>query len=819
MRVSLLLSSLFLLLSANLTLAQQRGGGPNSQRPNAQVKAQIKGQVVDGQNGQALEYGTLTLYSMRDSAMITGGVSDLDGRFVIEARPGRFYAKVEFISYASTVIGDIILKPGQMTLDLGIIKLYPDAAVLAEVEVRAEKSEMQMTLDKKVFNVGKDLANIGGTASDILDNVPSVQVDVEGNVSLRGSGNVRILVNGRPSGLVGVGDTDGLRQIPSNLIDKIEVITNPSARYEAEGMTGIINIVLRKERKVGINGSFDFTVGYPDNYATAINLNYRRDKVNLFANYGLRYRRNPGSGALNQRSIRNDTTFALTEDRDHLRGGWSNSFRFGSDFFINPKNTITASLSYRVSDEDNETTIRYRDFIFDEFVAESLRTDNESEDESDLEYAITYKKTFKRDGHKWTADVQFEQNEEIEGSELVTEFFDLQPNLNQRSSNTEGLSRWLFQTDFVYPFSKESQFEAGGRISLRNIENEYLVEEFDDVEWQVLPNFSNDFNYIENIYALYLSYGNKHNKFSYQVGLRGEHSDVITELLNTNEINDRSYTNLFPTAHMNYEFPKDNALQLSYSRRITRPRFRSLNPFFTFSNNRNIFTGNPDLDPEFTHSFELQHIKYWGKTSISSSIYYRHTEGVVERIIETLDEEQGITQRFPINLSTEDAYGVEFTFSYSPYKWLRLNGDFNFFHAIRDGQYNEQRFYNDTYTWFSRLTSRVKILKKTDVQLRVNYRAPRETTQGRNKAIYYLTLAMSRDVFKNKGTLTLSISDLFNSRRWRSVYDIENLYGETEFQWRARTINLTLNYRLNQKKQRRRGGGRRGGGDYGGGEF
>ena len=684
-----------------------------------------------------------------------------------------------------------------------------------------------MSLDKRVFNVGKDLANQGGTAADILDNVPSVQVDVDGAVSLRGNENVRILVDGKPSGLIGVGDSDGLRQIPSNLIDKVEVITNPSARYEAQGMTGIINIVLKKDRQKGLNGTFDFTVGYPENFGAAINLNYRRKKMNMFVNYGAYYRKNPGSGNLYQETFRKDSTFILEEIRTHNRGGLSNSFRFGSDFFFNPKNTLTAAFSYRISDENNAYDLEYRDYITDlnNFLGSTIRQDNEVEEEADLEYSLNYKKTFSSDKHFLTADVQYEENTEVESSDISEDYFGTDgfptgtPTTQQRSQNSEGFSRWLFRADYVYPFGEkqDGKFELGWQSGLRNVRNSYVVEQFNDFEWESIADFTNDFNYDEEIHAAYALAGNKTGNFSYQLGLRLEYTDIRTELLQTGEVNPRTYTNLFPSGHLTYEFKNENSVQLSYSRRIWRPRFRMLNPFFSYTNSRNIFTGNPNLDPEFSDVVELQHIKYWDNASLSSAVYYRQTRGVVERVRFILDETLGTTQMLPINLSTEDAYGLEFTFSYNPLKWMRLNGDFNFFRAMRFGEFNEQIFQADTYTWFTRLTSRLTIAKKNDIQLRLNYRAPRETTQGRREAMYNLDLAASRDLFKGKGTLTFSISDVFNTRRRIYSINTPSLFAEGDFQWRARSMKLTLNYRLNQKKNNR-GKGRRGGGDFGGGD-
>lgn len=829
-QLTVFLLFLCFIISLPTAFAQRGNGEGRGKRGQGErPTVLIKGKVVDGSEGQPLDYATVTIFSKKDSSMVTGGITDEKGKFEIETKKGRFFAKVEFLSFQTRTIENIPFGEDQIVADLGTIALAADATTLSEIEVRAEKSQMQMSLDKRVFNVGKDLANTGASAQDILDNVPSVSVDVEGNVSLRGNENVRILVNGKPSSLVGVDNANGLRSLPSNLIDKVEVITNPSSRYEAEGSTGIINIVLKKDRKKGINGSFDATVGLPETYGLGVNMNFRREKVNLFANYGLSYRSNVGGGFNNQERYRDNETFIQDQTRNSERGGWSNTVRFGADYYINKQNTLTTSFMYRKSDEDNFGFLTYRDYIgnrnLENLQAVTERRDDEKEDEKAIQYSVNYKKTFSKKGQELTATVQFEEDSEIEGSDYTEKYFDSnytatdQADLLQESNNEEGEKEWLFQLDYVNPISKEGKFEIGLRSSIRDIRNDYEVNEFDDNIWQPLLDFkgnplSNNFSYDEDIHAIYTNIGDKKGKFSYQFGLRGEYSHVVTQLIETKEINDRSYFNLFPSAFFSYDLPKQNAIQLSYSRRIQRPRFWYLNPFFSFSDSRNQRTGNPNLDPAFTHSLELGHIKYFDKGTVSSSLYYRYSEGTIERSVRTVINDQETLSR-PENLKDENAYGLEFTISYNPNKWWRLNSDLNFYRAITDGTNVQPDLMSDTYTMQGRLTSRMTFWKEIDFQLRGSYRAPRQTPQGNRKALYSLDLGINRDVLKKKATLTLSVRDLLNSRKYRYDTILDNFYSEGEFQWRGRTATLTFNYRLNQKKKR---GGRRGGYGGGGGE-
>ncbi|TNE60039.1 MAG: TonB-dependent receptor [Bacteroidetes bacterium] len=784
----------------------------------------VKGRVVDAQTRVPLEFATVALYSSTDSSVIGGGLTESDGAFQIKAREGVFFLKIDFLAYTSLTVGDIRLTKDEPVADLGFVALEPAANRLDEVVVRAEKSAVQMSLDKRVFNVGKDLANRGGTAAEILDNVPSVNVDVEGNVSLRGSGGVRILIDGRPSGLVGISNTNGLRQLPANLIDRVEVITNPSARYEAEGMAGIINIVLKKEQANGLNGAVDLTVGNPDQYGASINLNYRKNKLNLFSNYGLRYRKSPGTGSQYQEFYTGDTTFITELTRNRERGGWSNSLRLGADYFINPQNSLTTAFSWRYSNEDNFSEIVYRDFFnsINNPTGTVRRTDDEKEIEPNLEYNLNYKRTFERDGHELVADVRFQDNTEQENSDFRERSFAPDgaasgaPDFIQRSENKEGQRNLIMQVDYVHPFGEEGRFELGYRGGLRDIRNDFQVEELNGTVWSTLPGLTNNFIYDENIHAGYAILGNKIQKFSWQGGLRLEVSDVKTELLQTNEVNDRPiYSNLFPSAHVGYELPGGHAVQISYSRRIRRPRFWDLNPFFTYSDARNFRSGNPNLNPEFTDAYEISHLVRWEKGTLSSAIYHRHTDDVFERIRIQLSDTSSLT--FPVNLSTQNDFGLEFTGSYEPLEFWKINGNLNFFRSITKGTYEGQEFNADTYTWSGRVSSRISLWKKVDIQKTFNYRAPRNTTQGRSKAMYHLDLAASMDILKSKGTLTLSVQDVFNTRRWRYITEGVDFYTEGDFQWRARQVNLTFSYRINRSKEQRKDRDMEGGGENGGG--
>ena len=375
--------------------------------------------------------------------------------------------------------------------------------------------------------------------------------------------------------------------------------------------------------------------------------------------------------------------------------------------------------------------------------------------------------------------------------------------LIQRSANPAYEDNILMQTDYVTSFGKEGNFETGFKGTIRKITNEYLVEEqTNGGTWLVLPAFDNNMEFTEKVYAFYGMISNKIRKFSYQFGLRGELTDMRTGLIKTNQLNERNYFNLFPSGSFSYELGDMNTLQLSYSYRINRPNFRNLTPFADFSDPRVFFVGNPNLNPEFTHSIEAGNLTDWGKGSFLAGFYYRHKKGVIERI-RILDTVSGITNIIPVNLSTQNDLGLELNFNLTAYSWWKLTSSFNFFRSQARGQYNDDLLESETVSWTSRTTSRMTFFDQLDFQASFNYQSPRINTQGKELSTYSIDLGLAKDVFKSKGTLTLNVRDLLNTRRRRSIVDIPGYYSSSNNLWRPRQINLTLNFRLNQQKIQR----------------
>jgi ferric enterobactin receptor len=767
----------------------------------AQSKIKIQGEVN-------VPFSSIRLF--KGTSLVTGTIGNEKGKFTLEAAPGLYDVLIESIGYEPLKLAN---QTFNASVNLGLITVKESNQTLKEVVVKGQKASMELNLDKRIFNVGTDLANKGATASEILGNLPSIQVDPEGAIKLRGSDNVRILIDGKPSTLAGINGSSGLQSLQGNLIDKVEIITNPSARYEAEGMAGIINIVLKKNQNQGFNGAIETTTGYPENFGGTAIVNYRKNKFNFFVNYGVFYRRTPGRGNIYQEVYTGKQTNILDQHSSNNVTGLVNNVRGGADYFFNDKTILTASYIYRRTDVQRITDFNYLDYrgnIYNLY-SDTYRQQDEKEAEPNGEYALTFKKSFAKKGKEFSADLRYldywERSDQIYtqyGKKVDGSAF---PELTkvQKALNDEFERQWILQADYVNPIGKDAKIEMGLRTSFRNMINDYIVTEKQASGiFTVVPGLKNVFNYQENISAAYLIFGNKMKQFSYQFGLRAETTDIQTVLEETGEKNPRNYANLFPSAHFTYTITPDNSFQFSYSRRVRRPTYNDLTPFVTFSDNRNFFSGNPNLNPEFTNSFDLGHLKYFDQGSISSSIYYRQTFGKIERFrtVDTL----GFARTLPANLADQQSMGIEVASSWNFTKSYKADLSFNAFRAITDASNINAAFKSDTYSWFARHSSRIKI-GATDFQIRANYEAPQLTPQGSRGYMAWMDLSASKDIMNGNGTLTFSILDIFNSRinRYESRFleprDGSGFYTRGESQGRLRSFNLTFNYRFKTTKQ------------------
>jgi len=784
------LSLIFLFFCATAFAQDSEQSGPS-----------INGAIIDEQKNP-VPFGNVAVYDLQDSTLITGGVSDEQGKFSVPVEPGKYFLRISFLSYEEEVVPDVDIS--NSNVNVGVVTLKEDSQVLEEVVVKGEKASMELQLDKRVFNIEKDLSNVGRNASDILGNLPSVTVDVDGTVSLRGSENVRILIDGKPSGLTSR-DPEALRMLQGNLIQSIEVITNPSSRYDAAGEVGIINIVLKKNQEKGINGSFSVKAGYPAEYGGSYSINIRRKKVNLFSSYGVEYDKRPGWGESFQKNSSPENQFAYSQRNDRDRQEFSHNFTVGLDYFLNDKTSVTGSFLYNTGEGLNTAETNYTDFDENGAVMRSVkRTERENEDEENIETTLSFKKDFERKGRTLTADfkwIKSVDNESTDYRESINEDLDSL----QRSINFADEINWLFQADYIHPFGKVGKIEAGVKSASRIIKNDYGLEAQDPevLNWIPVTQFTNQLEYTERIHAAYLMASNTFGRLSAQGGIRGELTDISTELVSPYTYIPQDYFNIFPSASLSYKLQQNKTLQFSYSYRINRPHFRQLLPFSDFRDPRVLFTGNPALRPEFTNSIEMGYLFDWDFGSILSNVYYRQRKNVIERIV-TEPDSAGRSRIVPVNLSEENAYGLEFNLSLNVQDWWRINTSANFYRAITDGTFEGEVLESDTYTWNTRTTSRMTLFKKVDFQASFNYRAPRVTTQGKDLSIYSVDLGLSRDILKGKGTITAGVTDLFNTRKRRSIIERNDYYSSSTFQWRSRQFTINFTYRLNREKERQR---------------
>ena len=803
---------------------------------HAQKEFSVSGKVLDKDTKEPLEYATVAFKNSSDKKIVTGGITDAKGNFEIKVPEGIYDISVEFISFKTENLPN---KNINKDTNLGTITLGLNMESLDDVVIVAETTTVDVRLDKKIYNIGKDLTTSGGTVSDALNNVPSVSVDVEGGISLRGNENVRILINGRPSALAGFGSTDVLGQLPAEAIERVEVITSPSARYDAEGTAGIINIILRKEKTLGFNGSFNVNIGHPTSSNVTSNINLRTDKYNIFNTTGYRYRESPGSGFFDTRYFEDRQDAFLDnipydrniENRTYDRQDKGFNTNLGMEYYITEKSSITGTVFYR-NGKDEDLTTNENDYLLDNAAQIGTeRRELEIEKDESYQVALNYMNKFNDSGHQLTADFQYDvDNEEQEAfinePVVYNNTSNNQIDIPSEETNTiEEQKEYLIQTDYVLPIGKESQFEAGYRGNFKNEITDYeLRQEDDQGDLVINENQTNIFDYTENVQALYTQYGTKFGDFSFLLGLRLENTNLkgkITSLLTEEELQeefsfpidtdfDNNYLGLFPTVNLIYEISEQENITLGYNRRINRPRGWFINPFPSRSSRNNIFQGNPNLRPAYSNAFDLGYLKRWKKLTLTASVYYQRETDAFQRVQEevTITGPGGspvdVVRSIPFNLATNERTGGELGFLYNPVKWLRLNGSVNFFQFKLDGEFNGEDYGQENSSWFARFSSKVSLPAKIDWQTNAFYRGASDELQGRQEGILSINLAFSKDVLKDNGTINFNVSDLLNSRRRESFTTTEFFEQNSEFQWRQRSFNLGFTYRFNEQKKRQR---------------
>ncbi|MGB7499260.1 MAG: TonB-dependent receptor [Moheibacter sp.] len=774
----------------------------------------LKGKVTDNQS-KPLEYAVVSILNPDTFDEIGGAVTDVNGLFSVDVPAGNYLLNIESFT-GNSIEQEINVTKNE---NLGNFKINEASVVTLEGATISGASTpiYRMELDKKVYDVSKDPMTKGRSLSEALENVPSVQVDGEGNVSLRGNENVRILIDGKPSALIGISDpAQALQSLPADIVDRIEVVTNPSARYEAEGSAGIINIILKKGKLKGLNGSVNVSGGIPATASASANLNYRTGKWNFFTNFGYRYsnweRKN------SSKTTRFDSEgVPRYEEMNGESTRKNNSFNMmlGTEYYLTDKDTFTISGSYRKQSGGDDSDLNYLDFDADRNqTASSTRTQRQDSEGYDVEGNFNYKHEFNDKGHEFTVDVRSNYSEDNRDGNL-REIGNLVDS-SERTANLDTRNNTTISADYVYPFGEKGKLEIGARGDITGMLTDFKVDSLSNDGWVPKDKFFTRTDYMQNVYAAYVQYGQAFGKFSYFAGIRMENSDItVKSLLNNSTVN-KNYTDFFPSLFLNYEFESTDQLQLSYSRRIRRPRSWFLIPFSSYSDNRNLFMGNPDLNPQYTDSYEMSYVTKLGKLMITPNVYYSITHDNIQRY-QSINDDGAIVSR-PINVGTDERYGGDLTFTYRPFKWWNLMGNVNLFGYKTRGQHTDTytdietgetmtqvtNFDGDGFSWFGRLSNTFNLPSKFSIQLSGMYRAGNKTAQSERKPMYGVDLSLSKDLFNDNATITASVRDLFNTRSFRSTSFGENFFMESKFRWGVRSVNVSFSYRFNQSKRDQR---------------
>ena len=747
-----------------------------------------------------LEYATVSIFDLEDQ-LITGSISDEKGRYAMEDIPyGTYILKAEFLGFAKYE-EQVTLSNDQKKVKVKPINLVADATVMDDVVVTAEKSAYSVQLDKRVFNVGKDIMSQGGTALDALDQVPLVSVDPTGSIQLRGSGQVQILINGRRSGLT---QNNGIEQIEAENIDRIEVITNPSASFDANGSAGIINIILKKNKGEGWNGQIRAMAGYPDNYVLMPALNYKSDKLNVFSNFRWRYSDYRGRYSTDQinRSDEGDQISALMLREVENRHDDGRSAYIGADYQIDDKNSVTVAFFKTATKDTDGTKLNY---TLQNELREDLalnRLGNSVENRSYNQLESNYTRTFHTKGRKLTADLQYDFWDSQMDWSLNTsgEDFDGQNGNDVRTVNIKSSKDFAARVDYNTPF-RNGKLSTGLKWENRVVFNDFYGEELVDEQWETYRGIDNEIEYAERIGAAYVEFKSSIKKFDYQLGLRSEMTDVVISDEEGVYDNQSNYINLFPSAFATYNFSQGASLQLSYSKRINRPSLWDIYPFNGIKDFNSYWLGNPNLTPSYTDAYELSYIHVGDKITLNPGIYHRVTHDALQVFVDR--DEQDAFVYLPINIDSESLTGAEVTMRYRPYKFLSFNGEARYSIFNQKGQY-EGRDLNATGTiWRGRVAANMSLPKDIDFQVRYDYRGPSQNAQINYLASYDLSFAVSKDFLDNKVNVNLRASNVLDSRIRRTEVETPTYSFNQSSRRTGPQFNISVLYKWNVNPRQR----------------
>lgn len=789
----------------------------------------IKGKIIDARTKEAIEFANVSISSASDGKIIKGTITDPSGTFVLNnIAAGNYTLSVSFIGY-STLTRKIAITPKNKTLNLRQIALSEDSKVMNEVEVVGQKSQMRFEIDKKVFNVDQNISSTGGSASDVLTNIPSVEVDSEGEVSLRGSSSVTVWINGKASGLSADNRGEILEQMPAESIERIEVITNPSAKFSPEGTAGIINIILKEDRKAGYYGSLQAGYDTQGGGNTSGNINYSSGKLDAYANIGYRKRKNDGGG-YSYRNNTNNNTF-LNQNTESDNDGENLFTRMGVTWHATRKDHFSLDGMGMFGDHKGNSAIHYTSGILHSNTLDftRLRTTRNDNDMNMINFDFGYKHDFSENSNidftvsrsRFKMDNQGIYNQTTDYTDETKE----PESIYQQQESDMCHHNWEIQLDYTNQLNKNTKIEAGYKGTLSREDSPVETYAGTSASDMVLDEqLYNHFYYNQDIHALYFTYGSRWKQLGYQAGLRGEYSKTSTRSLAFGEAKNDvkpykdDYFSLFPSIFLSYTLPNENELQINYTRRISRPWGGQLNPFRNITDATNISFGNPELTPQYSNAFELNYLKNWENHMLSFSGYYRTTDDVIERISYLQGDIMYSTSE---NVAKSQSAGVEMVVKNKLFKNIvDLTTTVNCFYYKLDGFSYKMEGVKDPITgegdkdfsWNAKMIANVRLPYSISLQVTGNYNAKKVVAQGYRKANYTLDAGLRKSFFNKKLSLSINARDLLNSRKWHTITS-GNGFEQDAKNWKSgRKIGITLTYsfgnmRAKPYKDKKRDGG------------
>lgn len=763
----------------------------------------ITGKVYESSLEKPIEYANIILFNQTDSSQVSGTISTSDGTFTLKnIKAGRYYLEIRFMGYKIKNLNSIELTPTDMNVDMGLIPLEPTILTLEGLEVEGEKPAFTYEIDKKVINVDRMQTAASGTAVEVLENIPSVSVDIEGNVSLRGSSNFMLLIDGRPTILDA---NDALQQLPASTIDNIEIITNPSAKYDPEGTAGIINVILKKSSNWGTTGLLNMNAGMNDKYGTDLLLEKRYDRSKWIV--GAYYSKHNyfGEGRSENHTTLNDITSFIASDGESNRGRNFYGLRFGYDYDFTPKNLLSISARLGKGSFGGNSDLNYDEWTSVNPLRSNYVSDEEQERSMNFMMAnMNYIHKFATKGHEFNTNIQFHRRSGDETS--LNELYGPGNELINGIETTEGGPSHSLRSriDYTLPLGEDTRFEAGYQGDIRNSLEDAGFSEYDpDLGTYVSEEkYNHEADYYRNVQAIYTTYTGNLGKLGYQAGLRGEYTYRTMELVDENQQFTIDRWDYFPSTHFSYHFNDARQLMASYSRRIDRPRDYYLEPFITWSDAYNVRIGNPALKPEYIDSYELGYQTYFGSNLISTEVYYRKTNNKVERIRSVYDE--NVTLHSVENVGKDYSLGTEILFNFNLFKIWGINLIGNIYDYRIEGVLYDRPFSRSSFNWSNRLNNSLKLTRNTQIQLNGRYNSKRVTSQGESSDFITLDLALRQDFFDKQLTATLQIRDVLGTAKREFTSSGPDFYTYDYREGESPVVMLNLRYNINHYKPERK---------------